>query len=405
MDTVQTVAGRYRLIERLGVGGTSQVFSAEDLVLGRRVALKRLRPCSDPIAAARLRGEARIASEMHHPNIAMVYDYGEEMIQGEPHPFVAMQLAEGRTIREVLRDGPLPPERVARFLAEIADALAHAHRTGVVHRDVKPGNIVLTPSGEAMLLDFGIARRADLDPLTLTGTIIGTVDYLSPEQAVGEGATPRSDIYALGLVAYESLTGLRPLTGATMTETLAARAYGEVAPLPDDVPPVLKALVERMVHRDPAERPADAGVVARLASDPSILAATTALAPLPRITGWSTQRHRIVAAVVVAALISVSSLLLAGAADHDGSTASAETARRATPSASASAPREPVAAVTRSTAPVPAVSAVSAVASHRTRHPHHLRRHSRPAPHQVRPRPAHGHRPPAPHHNNGRHHG
>lgn len=399
------VAGRYRLIARLGVGATSQVFSAEDLVLGRRVALKRLRPCGDPTAAARLRDEARIASEMHHPNIAEVYDCGEDLVDGEPRPYVVMELVEGRPLREVLRDGCLPPARVAAILAQIADALAHAHSAGVVHRDIKPGNIVLTPSGDAVLLDFGIARRADMDPLTQTGTIVGTVDYLSPEQAAGQSATPRSDLYALGLVAYESLTGVRALTGTTIPETLAARTSGEVEPLPREVPPALKALVEWMVRRDPAQRPADAEAVARLASDPSILGAT-ALAPRRQLGPWSTTGYRIAAAAVVAALISVSGLLLAATAHRDGAPASAATAHQGTLPATAASPGVAAASPASSSAAQPTV--VSAVVTQPVarRAPKHADRRVHRHPHRAAPHApgTHGHRAHGLDHPHGRGH-
>jgi serine/threonine protein kinase len=152
-------------------------------------------------------------------------------------------------------------------VAQVAEALTAVHAAGVVHRDVKPSNIMLAASGQAVLLDFGVARRTDAEPLTLTGTIVGTLSYLSPEQAVGEAATPRSDLYSLGVVAHEALTGVRALVRETQAATLLAHLTGEVEPLPVDVdvPAGLRALVEQLVRRDPLERPADAAEVARRA--------------------------------------------------------------------------------------------------------------------------------------------
>jgi len=257
--------GRYRLLAAAGAGGAATLHVAHDDVLDRTVAVKLLRFGYDEAARARLQAEARVAAGLSHPALAHVLDYGEEVVDGEPSPYLVMEYVHGVTLCDVLRDGPLPAEQVADLVAQLADALTAVHAAGVVHRDVKPANIMLTPAGQAVLLDFGVARRVDAEPLTQTGTIVGTLSYLSPEQAAGEAATPLSDLYSLGMVAYEALTGNRAVVRETQAATLLAHLTGVVEPLPIDVPAGLRTLVEQLVRRDPQERPADAAVVARLA--------------------------------------------------------------------------------------------------------------------------------------------
>ncbi|HEY0888002.1 MAG TPA: serine/threonine-protein kinase [Nocardioides sp.] len=310
------IADRYVLGEQLGSGGTGTVHRAHDLVLERDVAIKRLRPGTDESARARLRAEARLCGSVSHPGIAQVYDYGEESgVDGEVTPYLVMELVEGVPLRQVLRSsGPLPPERTMAIVAQLADALAVAHAAGIVHRDVKPGNILLRPDGAAVLVDFGIARSHDLEPLTLTGTIIGTVDYISPEQAAGEGATARSDLYSLGMVAYECLTGERPLRRETQVGTLLAHLNEDAPPLPDTVPAPVRSLVQALVSRDPAARPADAATTAALAR---AVAGEPVTVTLPAATGSAvSRRSRAWAALAVAAAVIVALGVLLGRGDQ-----------------------------------------------------------------------------------------
>lgn len=400
--TIRLVGGRYELVRVVGSGGSGAVHLAHDRVLRRDVALKLLRPGYDEMARQRLRAEARIAASLGHPGIARVLDFGEETLDGQVAPYLVMEYVAGPTLRDVLRDGThLTPARVLRLLADVGDALAAAHAAGVVHRDVKPGNIVLTPEGRAVLLDFGIARRADEEPLTMTGTIVGTLDYLSPEQASGASATPHSDLFALGMVAYEALTGLRPLSRDTQVATLMAHAHESVPPLPGSVPAGLRALVMAMVDRDPRRRPAGAGPVADRAREllrPSAVDRPAAAAPR---RWWHRPWTASAAAVAILALAGV--LVLAGRPGGGttpvGATAPSTSAHPASTASTAS-----TAADSGSTAPhhrtaTPASTAPAAAVSprpHAVRHaapppvPHAGPKHPHP-PHGHGPKPGHGH--------------
>lgn len=220
---------RYRLLSRIAGGGMGEVWSATDEVLGRNVAVKILRRelADDPTFVARFRAEARHTASLSHGGIAAVYDYsdgaarpirpGSALTPDEsPSPFLVMENVPGEPLSEVIaRDGRLSAERTLDVIGQAALALQAAHDAGVVHRDVKPGNILLTPDGTVKITDFGIARAVHSAPLTATGAIMGTAYYLSPEQASGRSATPASDVYALGVVAYECLSGRRPFPGDT----------------------------------------------------------------------------------------------------------------------------------------------------------------------------------------------
>ncbi|WP_372727482.1 protein kinase [Nocardioides sp.] len=264
-------AGRYLLEEVLGSGGTGSVRRGRDTVLDRPVAVKLLRSgAANDVNTARLRSEAQLAGSLHHPGIAQVFDYGQAVLPGssdEPTPYIVMQLIEGPSLAAVLRDRQtLPVDDVMALVAQVAEALAVAHEAGIVHRDLKPGNIVMSPTGLPVLVDFGIARGVGGDPLTMTGTIVGTVDYLSPEQAGGGSATPSSDLYALGMVAYEALTGTRPMRRESHVATALAQIQDDVPPLGDDVAPEVAALVMQLVEKDPAARPASAAEVSARAA-------------------------------------------------------------------------------------------------------------------------------------------
>src|SRR4051794_5719075 len=237
-----------------------QVWRGRDTLLGRPVAVKVLRSeyTSDPTFLARFRAEAVHAAALSHPNIAAVYDYGEADDQGEHIAYLVMELVEGEALSTRLREeGPLSPEATLSVLRQAATALAEAHHAGLVHRDVKPGNILLCPDERVKITDFGIAWSAGSVPLTQAGQVVGTPQYLSPEVAVGEPPSPASDVYSLGLVGYECLTGEPAFDGDNPVCVALKQVQEEPEPLPADLPAGLRHLVDVAVAKDPAERPAD----------------------------------------------------------------------------------------------------------------------------------------------------
>ena len=264
-------ADRYLLDRVLGSGGSGSVWAARDVVLDRPVAVKLLaRGKVDEISLSRLHTEARLAGSLHHPGIAQIYDFGQAAGRpghDETTPYIVMQLVEGPSLAGLLRErGALPVAEVLDLVAQVAEALSVAHDAGIIHRDLKPGNIMMNAQGAPVLVDFGIARASGLEPLTLTGTIIGTVDYLSPEQAGGQSASVRSDLYSLGMVAYEALTGTRPLARETPVATALAHIQDPVPALPAEVPSGVAALVLQMLAKEPGDRPTSAREVATRAS-------------------------------------------------------------------------------------------------------------------------------------------
>ena len=265
----QTLNDRYVLHEVIGAGGMGRVHRAHDLRLDREVAVKLLRgdQVSDEVARARLRAEARIAGSLHHPGIAQVHDYDEDHASEHQDPFIVMQHVAGTSLAALLRErGTLEPAEVADLVAGVAEALDVAHRHGVVHRDLKPANIIVTPEGRPVVVDFGIASSPSREPLTATGAILGTAEYLSPEQARGRPALPASDVYALGLVAYHCLTGTSPFRRETTVATALAQV-GEPLPPLDLAPDGLGDLVHAMTLKDPEERISAAEVAATLQAE------------------------------------------------------------------------------------------------------------------------------------------
>jgi serine/threonine protein kinase len=228
-----TIAGRYAVGETLGRGGMGEVRAGRDVRLERDVAIKLLSPevAARPKTRERFEAEARAAARLTHANVVLVYDSGEH----DGVPFLVMERLPGRTLAdELAEEGPLPPERLRALGIQVLDALSAAHRAGIVHRDVKPGNVLLAADGTVKVADFGIAKSVDGADLTTTGMLLGTPSYLSPEQLAGEPATPVSDVYSVGVMLYEALTGERPFRGRTMLELLHSMHQTRPA-LPDDL--------------------------------------------------------------------------------------------------------------------------------------------------------------------------
>ncbi|MDT0165176.1 serine/threonine-protein kinase [Actinotalea sp. AC32] len=270
-ETGTALGGRYRLVSRVAVGGMGEVWVAHDDALKRDVAVKVLREefAGDTGFLERFRAEARNSAQLSHPNIAALYDYGEQAGSG----FLVMELVLGEPMSDLLDRQPvLPTRRLLPILAQTARALHAAHVAGVVHRDVKPGNILLARSGRVKITDFGISTAINQVPMTASGMVMGTAQYLSPEQAIGKAATPASDIYSLGIVAYEALVGHRPFTGPTAVDIAVAHVNTPVPPMPGAIDPELSALVMRMLAKEPEARPRSAASLARHLDD---LAETT----------------------------------------------------------------------------------------------------------------------------------
>ncbi len=253
----QLYGDRYRLLSRIAIGGMGEVWAAKDEIILRDVAIKILKPeyMGDPGFLERFRTEAKHAAMVNHEGIANVFDYGED----DGSAWLVMELVPGESLAKIIeREKQLDPERVLDIVAQTARALHAAHLAGLVHRDVKPGNLLITPTGVVKITDFGIARVADQVSLTATGQVMGTVQYLAPEQATGKPATPLTDVYSLGIVAYESLAGKRPFTGETQMAIALAQINDAPAPLPDTIDPRIQALVMACIAKKPAQRPTSA---------------------------------------------------------------------------------------------------------------------------------------------------
>jgi eukaryotic-like serine/threonine-protein kinase len=273
------IAGRYRLESKIASGGMGEVWTAHDQTLGRRVAVKLLRDslAEDRIVAERFRREALTAASLSHPNMAEVYDYVED----NGRPGIVMELVDGETLADRLRRGRLDTADAVHIGSQVLEALQAAHEHGVVHRDVKPGNIMLTPKGKVKVTDFGIARAEGDSTLTEAGAVMGTAHYASPEQVQGRGATPASDLYSLGIVLYEALTGRRPFEAETPVSAALARLTMD-PPRPRtlraDIPIAVEAATMRALEREPTDRYPTAAAMRQALTDAIATADTEAMA-------------------------------------------------------------------------------------------------------------------------------
>ena len=283
MPTSALLAGRYRLESQIAVGGAGEVWRADDTVLARPVAVKLLRAefTGHAETLARFRAEARHAGALSHAAIARVYDYGEPV---PPHPpFLVMELVDGPSLAGVLAAGPLGAARTMDVVAQVAAGLQAAHAAGLVHRDIKPANLLIDADGQVKITDFGIAHVAGSAPVTRTGTVVGTPAYLAPERLSGASATAAADLYALGVVAYECLTGARPFAGLA-EEVVAAHRERQLPALPPAVPGQVAQLITELTAKDPAARPASAAAVAERAG--RLRDALSGSAPGAAATSW-----------------------------------------------------------------------------------------------------------------------
>ena len=282
-----TLGGRYELTDRIAIGGMGEVWKARDTVLGRIIAIKILKEeyTGDPNFLRRFRAEAQHTALLNHPGVANVFDYGEEEGSG----YLVMELVPGDPLSAILdREKVLSPDRTLSIIAQTARALSAAHDQGLVHRDVKPGNLLIDSKNRVKVTDFGIARLADQVPLTATGQVMGTAQYLAPEQATGQQATGVSDIYALGIIGYECLAGYRPFTGESQIAIALAQVNDDPPELPDSIPEPVRALVMSMLAKEPEDRPADAEKLATAAEALRRQNTQTAINAVPGMTPFIT---------------------------------------------------------------------------------------------------------------------
>ncbi|MUL84197.1 MULTISPECIES: serine/threonine-protein kinase [unclassified Mycolicibacterium] len=305
------LGGRYELRGVLGRGGMAEVRDGWDTRLSRPVAIKLLYPAlaADEVTRRRFEDEARAAAALNHPNIVAVHDSGED----HGTPFIVMERLPGPTLADEIAAGPLSADRVRWVLADLLGGLAAAHGARILHRDIKPGNVLITTSGAAKLADFGIAK-ADGGAHTRAGTVFGTANYLSPQRITGQSASPTDDLYAVGVLGYEALTGVRPFDRDNPIATL--RAVLDEAPMPigmlrPDVDPALIQVLERAMARDPACRFADAGAMRAALYGAAPVRPATLMLPTPLPPRRSRIRMVLVAAAVVAAAILGAILLIA----------------------------------------------------------------------------------------------
>jgi eukaryotic-like serine/threonine-protein kinase len=354
MTTPQVLGERYEIGGVLGRGGMAEVHRGRDLRLGREVAVKVLRSdlARDPSFQVRFRREAQASASLNHPAIVAVYDTGEDRTANGATPYIVMEYVEGETLRDVLRrEGRLDPERAMSLAADVCGALDFSHRNGIVHRDVKPGNVMLTPQGQVKVMDFGIARAVSDSAATMTSTaaVIGTAQYLSPEQARGEAVDARSDVYSVGCMLYELVTGAPPFTGDSPV-SVAYQHVREDPRLPSSInpviPPELDAILMKAMSKNPANRYQSAAEMRndllraiagqRVEATPVMGDAekTTLLAAAPAAYGYADQdrwddaedadrqrrRRRLIVIASVVALLVVAGAVLAAVLLNRGST-------------------------------------------------------------------------------------
>ncbi|MEN3614616.1 protein kinase [Plantactinospora sp. ZYX-F-223] len=274
------LSGRYRLDERVATGGMGDVWRGTDVVLGRRVAVKVLLPSllSDPDFIARFRAEARMLATLHHPGIVQVFDYGEDELPSGRTDYLVMEYVDGEPLSARIRDtGRLSVVDAMRVVAQVAQALHAAHQGGIVHRDVKPSNLLVQADGAVRLLDFGVARSVNITSITSSNAVPGTALYMAPEQAAGKPVSAATDIYALGAVAYQCVAGQPPFTGENPLQVAVKHLHEDPDPLPADVPGPVAELIGRALAKDPADRYPDAAALATAAraaaNHPEVLAA------------------------------------------------------------------------------------------------------------------------------------
>lgn len=303
------IRDRYRLVERIAFGGTGEVWRATDLVLRRQVAVKILNPerVADETFRQRFRAEARHAARLSHPGVAEVHDYGEQ----DDLAFLVMEYLPGQSLATIL-ENKLSVEATLEVVAQVARALQAAHDLGLIHRDIKPSNLIVGRDGDVKVTDFGTSRALDASTVTEPGVVVGTAQYLAPEQVEGKPPAPATDIYALGVVAYTCLTGEPPFNGASPVEIATAHVYDELPPLPRGVPSAVRRLIEECTAKDAAQRPGSAAEVARRCADSnaSLPRSAAAAGPTPR------RRHPTpLSAAAAGAALAVGGMVMLGPGD------------------------------------------------------------------------------------------
>jgi len=268
-----TLGGRYVLRSLIATGGMGSVWRAEDADLSRAVAVKVLKEeaVANEVHLKRFHNEARNAAELMHPNIAQVLDYGDDAGRA----YIVMELVEGEPLSSVLeREKTLDERRLVGMMIHTCRGLKVAHEANIIHRDIKPGNLIVGPDDSVKITDFGVSRRHDQTTLTQTGMVMGTAQYLAPELALGKTATPTSDLYALGIIMYESVVGKRPFTAASAVDIAIAQVNDEVPPLPSSVSPGMTQVIMDLLEKNPRKRPKSAKDLERILSTVRLPSAT-----------------------------------------------------------------------------------------------------------------------------------
>lgn len=369
MET-NVVAGRYELGRPLGRGGASEVFAAHDRRLDRTVAIKCFDSRAWPTADGRTRfdAEGRLAAAVNHPNVVHVYDIG---VDGD-RPYIVMECLPGSTLSDALEAGPLPVARACDVIVDVLHGLGAAHAAGVVHRDLKPSNVLFDAEGNAKVGDFGIATSSELSDLTATGIVVGTPAYLAPERVSGERATVRSDLYAVGVMAYEALTGARPFSAESPIALAYAIHHGAPVTIRDlrpAVPETVAASVMHAMERQPADRYANADQFARALTnrDGARTVASPAVAATGALPVAQPRRRRVSTVPIVAVALLLAALAVGAIVMRSGSSSGAPH------SPVTSNPSSTVPSVSTTTSPTVATTVPSpalAPAPKHTRHGH-----------------------------------